>query len=227
MIGIGLLMGWAIFRASPNSKVTDSNSTIVPSSSMTLTTSNSSTLPTATARTTTLPVVTTTSIHPALCPPVLLKANHVNNLLSLDNTIIMTDFNHYSLEYTSPVNTTTAMLMFEFTTVWGSWYLDDVSVKESGSTNQELIDNGGFETGNLSPKWKFCDERYSWIIDGSVVDHTSHSGRYSYESQNLDVGSQEYLTQIFDIKSNTKYTIDFFIFYNGASTSAKVTIISN
>ena len=138
----------------------------------------------------------------------------------------MTSFNKYSIEYISPANVATAMLMFEFTTVWGSWYLDDVSIKESANPNRELIDNGGFETGNLGSKWNFCDERYPWITDGTIVSHTAHSGEYSYESKDPGVGSQEYLTQIFNIRSNTKYRIEFYVFYSGQPTSAKVTMFS-
>jgi hypothetical protein len=129
--------------------------------------------------------ITTTSSNSAPCPPILLDAKHVNVLSSIDNT------------------------------VWGSWYLYDVSVKENDNTNREVIDNGGLETGNLGSKWRFCDLRYSWFNDGTVVDHTSHSGRYSYESKDLDVDSQEYLTQIFNLKSNTRYRIEFYIFYIG------------
>jgi hypothetical protein len=129
--------------------------------------------------------ITTTSSNSAPCPPILLDGNHVNVLSSIDNT------------------------------VWGSWYLYDVSVKENDNTNREVIDNGGLETGNLGSKWRFCDLRYSWFSDGTVVDHISHSGRYSYESKDLDVGLQEYLTQIFNIKSNISYRIEFYIFYIG------------
>ncbi len=174
------------------------------------------------------PSATTTQPIPfRACPPTLPQTTISNVLLSFDETITLTSFNKYSVEYTSPANVATAMLMFEFTTVWGSWYLDDVSIKESGNTNRELIDNGGFETGSLGTKWNFCDPRYPWIIDGTVVEHTSHSGRYSYESKDPGVGSQEYLTQLFNIKSRTKYIIEFYIFYSGEPSSVKVTMFSH
>ena len=64
-------------------------------------------------------------------------------------------------------------------------------------------------------------------MDGTVIGHTSHSGRYSYESKDPGVGSQEYLTQIFNIKSRTKYLIEFYIFYSGEPSSVKVTTFSH
>ncbi|UJR16136.1 hypothetical protein I4U23_003047 [Adineta vaga] len=148
-------------------------------------------------------------------------------LWSINDKVTMTTFNKYSIEYTSPTSVTNAMLLFEFNTVWGSWYLDDVSMKECGGNNQEMIYDGGFETGNLGSEWKVCDPRYPWIVDGKVVAHTFNSGAYSYESQDPGVGSQEYLTQILNIKSNTKYIIEFYVFYSGQSISASATIISH
>jgi hypothetical protein len=171
---------------------------------------------------------TTTTEQPpfALCPPILSEPTNSNILLSLDSTTASTTFTKYSISYDSPSDANTVMLMFEFTTVWGSWYLDDVSVIESG-IGQEIIDNGGFETGNLGAKWNFCDSRYPWITVGAVVNHTSHSGSYSYESQDTSNGSEEFLTQIFRIKANTRYTIEFYLLYNGDPTSAVVTLISH
>lgn len=174
------------------------------------------------------PSATTTQPIPfRACPPTLPQTTISNVLLSFDETITLTSFNKYSVEYTSPANVATAMLMFEFTTVWGSWYLDDVSMKESEGNNQEIIDNSGFEIGNLGLKWSFCDPRYPWIQDGTIVNHTSHLGKYSYESKDPGVGSQEYLTQILNIKSKTRYTIEFYVFCSGEPDSAQVTIISS
>ncbi len=161
------------------------------------------------------------------CPPTLSQPMTSNVLLSLDKTIDSTTFKRYVLDYISPVNIVNAMLMFEFNTIWGSWYLDDVSMKESEGNNQEIIDNSGFEIGNLGLKWSFCDPRYPWIQDGTIVNHTSHLGKYSYESKDPGVGSQEYLTQILNIKSKTRYTIEFYVFCSGEPDSAQVTIISS
>jgi hypothetical protein len=195
----------------------------------TTTTSGSSSFPTTTTTSgSSNPPTTTTTSPPELtfCPPVLPGANHSIILLSLDDTT-MSDFHSYSIEYVSSVNASIAMLMFEFNTVWGSWYLDDVSIKKSDIDGEEMMDNGGFETGNLGSKWKFCDARYSYITDGAVTGLYAHSGNYSYESQSLDVGSNEYLTEVFDIESNTKYTIEFYLFSNDGPYSASVTVISD
>ena len=117
------------------------------------------------------------------------------------------------------------MLTFYFNTQWGTWRLDDVSIREGGIGGAELIENGGFESGTLlGGQWKFCDARYSWITEGTVTALNFNSGRYSYESQFLHVGSDEHLTQAVDIQGNTQYEIEFFLSTNGEKTLTTVTL---
>ena len=195
-----------------------------------VTSANTSTGPVIPGRTTTTTSASMITVTPLVpiktCPPLVPSSATSTTIWSVDDKVTMATFKKYNFEYSSSRSISNAMIIFEFNTKWGSWYLDDVSIKERGASSQELIMNGGFETGDLDSQWEVCDPRYPWMIDGKVVGHTFHSGSYSYESQDPGVGSQEYLTQTFSLKSNTKYSIEFYVFYSGQVTSASAKIVA-
>ena len=91
----------------------------------------------------------------------------------------------------------------------------------------ELIDNGGFESDVLGAKWKFWGSRYSSIAAATVSKSEFSSGQSACKSQYLDVDSNEYLTQTFDVQGNTQYAIEFFLFVNGGDARSTVTLMAH
>lgn len=172
----------------------------------------------STLRTDTIPPV-------APCPPVLINPYTTQQLIKLNQTTTTVNFQRFSYAFTTPAGVSQAMISFEFITEWGSWYLDDVSIQSLMNPSNNLIDNGGFESGILGSRWKFCDTRFSWVTEGNVVSHTHNFGTYSYESQATQTGSDEYLTQLFNVQGSREYDVQFYLAVDGAGTLATVSIM--
>lgn len=159
------------------------------------------------------------------CPPTIANPIETKDILLLDETVNSKNYTRYAIRYTSPSGgTRTATLMFEFQIAWGSWYVDSVSIRQTFGGVQ-LIDNGGFESGTLGSHWKFCHAYYPWIT-ASVSEQFCYVDRYCLSTTESFVPSLEYLTQAFNIRSNTQYDIEFFLLPVGDPLSAKVTMIA-
>jgi hypothetical protein len=189
---------------------------LIFNSNSSITSEETTTIPTTTITTSTTTSTTTTprpTAPPEPCPPILLKPIQTNNLLLLDNTTNISNYTRYTFQFETPFNATVALLIFEFQTKYGSWYLDDVSVKRSDGSGNEVLINGGFENGIFNLIWKYC---YPTVPSLSALISTQfcHSGRYCFASRDFD-DVNDYLTQKFSIQSNTEYIIELYTFCKG------------
>jgi hypothetical protein len=101
------------------------------------------------------------------------------------------------------------------------WYLDDVSV--TNSSGDQLIVNGGFETGSVTG-WTYCNPS-SATSPGIVSSSMPHSGSYSY--MDGSVGTSDYLSQTFAVVPNNIYSVTFWLHATSNNESfALVTITS-
>lgn len=210
---------------SPTSTTTTATATYRPTS--TTTNSFKTTTTTTISATTTATTTTTTDTIPiiATCPNLLVSPYTTQLLLTLDATDAFTSFQKFSSSLTTPAGVSEAMIVFQFITGWGSWYLDDVSIRSTNGLGTNLLSNGDFESGSLGDQWKYCDTRYFWLTEGTVISHTHNFGSYSYESKDPGAGSDEYLTQTFNIESGKEYNIEFYLAILGQPKTANVTLL--
>ena len=98
------------------------------------------------------------------------------------------------------------------------WFLDDVSVVQ-GAT--EMISNGGFETGSLSP-WT------TFLLNGTLgspaaVGHLSpHSGIYALDDGSN--GQSDSLRQTFSAVAGQMYIVSFWLKSGATGTGTIVNV---
>ncbi|CAF4804404.1 unnamed protein product [Rotaria sp. Silwood1] len=109
----------------------------LPSNNTGISTTTATTMPSGTTQ-------STTQNPASACPSGIMK---YDTLVELHNATAF-DFTHYEHLYRAVSNRTT--LLFAFFHYASRWALDDISVTRLNATNN-LIVNGGFETGTLTP----------------------------------------------------------------------------
>jgi acyl-coenzyme A thioesterase PaaI-like protein len=119
-------------------------------------------------------------------------------------------YTQYTYTYTATMAET--WLTFEFRHDPSYWDLDDVSVTNAGGTN--LIVNGGFETGSLSP-WTLGGTS-GLQNSGTVETGHAHAGTYSYVDGSVD--GTDGIYQGFSTVAGQTYTISFWLANNEATT---------
>ncbi|CAF4640877.1 unnamed protein product, partial [Didymodactylos carnosus] len=104
---------------------------------------------------------------------------------------------------------TTETISFGLRNDPASTSVDDVSVMNG---TQQLLSNGGFETGSLSP----------WQGAAHVGAGNPHSGTYSYNDG--VVGSLDYVYQTFQTVPGTLLNISFWISWGGSGSLVQTNI---
>ncbi|CAF4626607.1 unnamed protein product [Rotaria socialis] len=143
---------------------------------------------------------TTTALSPQSC-----TAGSPTMLLNLYNPGSFS-YTYYSYSYTP--TTQQATIMFELQQDPSSIYIDAVSVVNASS--QQLLTNGGFETGSLSP-WQ-----HGTISGGSVGSWCSYSGSYCYSD--AIVGQTDNIHQTFLTVPGSTVTVSFYLQNNSAGS---------
>ena len=113
----------------------------------------------------------------------------------------------------TPLTTGPVSLRFQLRNDPDYWYLDDVSVY-AGAT--QMLTNGGFETGSLSP----------WILTGScggspgqVSSASPHTGTYDYRDGSN--GCADQVSQQFTATAGQLYIVSFWL--KSGSTGSVIT----
>jgi acyl-coenzyme A thioesterase PaaI-like protein len=119
-------------------------------------------------------------------------------------------YTEYTYTYTATMAKT--WLTFEFRNDPSFWALDDISVTNAGGTN--VIVNGGFETGTLSP-WTLYDPS-NLSNAGTVETGYAHTGTYSYVDGAVD--GTDGISQGFSSVAGQTYTISFWLENTGSTT---------
>jgi hypothetical protein len=136
------------------------------------------------------------------------------------------NYRHYLLQYVAKNNVNVIILQFEFNTEKnGSWYLDDVSMKEKNGDGTELIKDGDFESGSLDPHWDPCSTLGIWV-SGSITYDSPHSGQFCYKSMDSDSEYIDFLSQRVNIRSGAFYEIQFYVFHSDKPNWMRVTVRS-
>ncbi len=117
------------------------------------------------------------------------------------------------MQFDTSVCATSTLLVFEFHTNSDSWYLDDILIKRSDGSGDEIIKNGGFENSVFNFLWKYY---YPPIPSLNALFSTQccHSGKNCFSSRYF-ADDNDYLMQNFTIQSNTRYTIELYTFCKG------------
>jgi len=106
-------------------------------------------------------------------------------------------------DWTSPT-TGLVTLAFQFRNDPGNWYLDDVSVYDRGT---QMISNGGFETGSLSPWVRTTPHGNCAGLAASVTNTTPNTGNYSLiDGSN---GCADQVSQQFTATAGQIYVVSF------------------
>lgn len=110
-------------------------------------------------------------------------------------------------------NMTTITFAFQTDNNNGTWYLDDVSLKQSSGV--ELVINGGFESSLISPWTISCTSHCTGISGGGVNTVSStypHTGTYHYIDRCNPVPKFNYLSQtISGLVINDQCTLQYYL----------------
>jgi hypothetical protein len=122
--------------------------------------------------------------------------------------------------WTSPA-TGVVTLAFQFRHDPDYWFLDDVSVYDGGS---QMLTNGGFETGSLSPWIRTTPNGPCSGSPGQVGNISPHTGTYG-----LDDGSNgcaDQISQQFTATAGQVYAVSFWLKSGavGSTVSVNVTL---
>ena len=129
-------------------------------------------------------------------------------LLGTFNTLTNNVWTSKSYSYTAAASKV-YNLTFQFeTNKKDSWYIDDVSVRNTASV--ELLTNGNFESGALSPEW------IPNIVGGcasqtSVSTAEYHSSNHAF--YDTCEGPGVAISQFFNGTAGASYTVDFWYYH--------------
>ncbi|CAF4246451.1 unnamed protein product [Rotaria magnacalcarata] len=137
--------------------------------------------------------ITTTALAPQSC-----TSGSPTLLLNLYNPSAFS-YTYYSYSYTPTTNQAT--IMIELRQDPSALYIDDISVIDS--SNQQLISNGGFETGSLT-SWQ-----RGTVSGGSVSSGCANTGTYCYADG--IVGQTDNIHQSFPTVVGSAVTVSFYL----------------
>ncbi len=105
--------------------------------------------------------------------------------------------------------------------------IDDISIVSVAAPSVQLIINGGFETGNISP-WYYCNQNGSsntgvvqtFNFTYNNFTYNPHSGSYFYAGGNI--ASADYISQTFSTVVGQVYSVSLCVMIanGGAQTNA-------
>jgi hypothetical protein len=99
------------------------------------------------------------------------------------------------------------------------WYIDDVSVYTKGV---QMLVNGGFESGSVSPGWTVTLPYGVCGAAGSVTSNIPHTGSYSF--MDGSVGCADQLSQSFAVIAGQVYVVSFWIEMGGSGSAISVSV---
>jgi glycine/D-amino acid oxidase-like deaminating enzyme len=122
--------------------------------------------------------------------------------------------------WTSPV-TGTVTLAFQLRNDPDYNYVDDVSVYNKGV---QMLVNGGFESGSLSPGWVLSTPYGTCGATGGSVSNTSpRTGSYSLKDGS--VGCADQVSQSFPVIGGQVYVVSFWIMLGGSGSGISASVI--
>lgn len=146
--------------------------------------------------------------------------SNITNISICTNCPDIEPYRQYSYTYVAISNFT--RLTFAFREDVGYFALDTISVRSISTPSINLVDNSGFETGNLS-SWIYCNPSASsyagitkknsdnFVYKGKT--YQAYLGNYFY----LDgaVGNADYLSQMLSTDIGDTYNISFWLYNQG------------
>ncbi|CAF2197069.1 unnamed protein product [Rotaria magnacalcarata] len=169
-------------------------------STQTTTTTTSATTTTSTTSTTSETTITTTALVPQSC-----TVGSPTMLLNLYNPGQFS-YTYYNYLYTP--TTQQATIMVELEQDPSAMYIDGVSVVDASS--QQLLTNGGFETGSLAP-WQ-----HGTVSGGGVSSGCGYSGTYCYSD--AIVSQTDNIHQTFSSVSGSTVNVSFYLQNNSGGS---------
>ncbi len=138
----------------------------------------------------------------------------------VDNCYPCSAFPYYYIvvyNYTAMSNLT--RIAFAFLVQNYYFALDSVSVRDFVAPSTEILNNGGFETGDLT-SWLYCNQNNASIAEGvksnfAFMNYTYYpqAGNYYYlGGSNI---SADYIIQSFPTQAGHHYTITMAVMYPG------------
>ncbi len=138
----------------------------------------------------------------------------------VDNCYPCQTFAYYYIvvyNYTAISNVTRIAFAFLRQTYY--FALDSVSVRDFAAPSTELINNGGFETGDLT-SWLYCNQNNASSTGGVMSNFTYYNFTYYPQAGNYYyLGgsniSADYIIQPFSTQIGHQYTITMAVMYPG------------
>ena len=126
---------------------------------------------------------------------------------------------YYQFVYNYTAIATTTILAFSLQRVNAYFAVDDVSVRDYAALSTEILVNGGFESGNITP-WVYCNQLNGSSAGGVRSNFSSNgysyypkSGTYFYTGGSNT--SADYLFQSFSTQVGHLYRVTISTIYPG------------
>ena len=140
------------------------------------------------------------------------------------------NFTYYQFIYNYTAISSTTVLAFSLRRQTLYFAVDSVSVQDYATLGTELLVNGGFDTGNISP-WIYCNQNNQSNTGGVILNGTFTLNSFTYFSQSgayFYLGgsnvSADYLTQAIVTTPGHLYRVRIWCMFPGAGnlTSANL-----
>ncbi|CAF4555543.1 unnamed protein product, partial [Rotaria socialis] len=134
----------------------------------------------------------------------------------------------YTYSYVAIANTTRITFAFRDDSYFFAF--DNITIWGNAAPSTQLISNGGFETGHISP-WTYCNPNVASnagkVQLGSTAyngyTYTPYSGMYFY--MDGSVGAPDYLSQTFATTIGSTYNISYWLYNGAGGTGVSVDVI--
>ncbi|CAF4475550.1 unnamed protein product [Rotaria socialis] len=145
-----------------------------------------------------------------------------------NNCTVQSSYVQYTYSYVAIGNTT--RLTFALRQDHYYFALDTISVSGNAAPGTELLINGDFEMGNLTP-WLYCNPNnanYAGVVRATNYSYSGktygpHTGTHFY----LDgaVGSPDFISQTFTTIIGDAYSLSFWLYNPSGGTGVSVDIL--
>ncbi|CAM4895673.1 unnamed protein product [Rotaria socialis] len=172
--------------------------------------------------------VTTATTSSSTSSSTSITSSTTSVTVTTTTTTVNDSYLQYTYSYVAIANTTRITFAFRDDSYFFAF--DNITIWGNAAPSTQLISNGGFETGHISP-WTYCNPNVASnagkVQLGSTAyngyTYTPYSGMYFY--MDGSVGAPDYLSQTFATTIGSTYNISYWLYNGAGGTGVSVDVI--